>query len=238
MGRRLTLLIIALSTGLAPALASAQTATKAGYYSGRLSCADTLGRYKEVIKVSIGKDGALQDEINFEDSWQLVGASETHNSYSGDSSFDLSFRGDDETTYNLGQQSILLSKDGTMSIARSVKNPVLGNYEGTCSGRLTRATSRENVSLSGDYGRYESSCVTLKKRTPVWYSFSDSGGYYARFKLTASSCSGRGGLTLENYAKYTESATLTRVKVVPPGRWRFSVTTTDTFYVESVPGYK
>lgn len=221
-----------------PISADAQSSIKVGYYSGRISCSDSLGSYKETIKLYIDKDGSLEEEIDFENYWQLVSSANGQNVYQGDPNFDLSFRGDDETSYNFGSQSITLSKSGQITLTRSGKSPIDGDYTGTCSGKLTRVTSRENLGMAGEYGRYDSGCITFKKRTPVFYSFNDSGGYFARFKLTASSCGGRAGLTLENYAKYTESATLTRVKAVPAGRWRFSVTTTDSFMVEGLPGYR
>ena len=218
--------ILAFAFLLFPALALAQA--KPGFYSGKLKCVSGDRKYSYSAKYEVSSSYDLSDVL-YDEFWSLNTLALNSGNYSG------LFDSDDYS----GRQTCNLSTNGNFSQSYSGFYKDGSPLSGECAAKLMYTSKKDNISLWKSDIIYKTRCYNLKKATNFEYGFNDTGGYYARFKLVARPCGGSGGSkTIKDFKKYQETASFNGRFNLSKGKWKFSILSTDSWWIENMPGLK
>ena len=233
---RLVIALIGLMT-LTQSTAEAQTVVKPGIYSGRAGCSTTgFGRSQMYWKWRILPNGTWSDVFD-KAGWGAQFKSATATSLSFSTWYNmyglLPWDADD---YESFRSKITIAKNGAASVTLNGINGPEGTHSGRCSGKLTFSPVENNFSLSGDGGRFTSSCYNVLPGAAMYYVFNDRGGFMASMTMYAKSCGRRSRRRLINFTKWQETYGTDGVVKLPAGRYRFEGSSTGYWFAESMMG--
>ena len=218
-----------------------QSGIKPGAYSGYVKCLSGSQKVTDFVKWEFDSEGEWTNVFPTEygsEYGELVGEGEGFQQYETEDVFPVVPTFGDSAC-PMPRTKLTMYRNGTFTASIDCFAP--GWYElppVSCSGKLTYTPFSNNISLSNSYAKFRSKCYTVKRPVRLQYGFEDTGGYYALFKLYAQSCGGSQSRGLVYFQKYASSASKYGAVTLPAGRWRFTGTSTDEWWVEGVPGVK
>ena len=217
--------------------AEAQTVVKPGIYSGRAGCSTTgTGKFKMYWKWRIWPNGTWSDVFD-KAGWAASFLSSTKTSRSFSTWFNIyGLLPWDSEDYEAYSSKITVSSNGAASIRVKGTNGPEGTHSARCSAKLTFSPVENNFSLSGDGGRFTSSCYNVLPGATMYYVFNDRGGFMASMTMYAKSCGRSSRRRLINFTKWQETYGTDGVVKLPAGRYRFEGSSTGLWTAESMMG--